>query len=955
MASSGVKGSAEEGLSSLHERLQAHFGSLRDLRAEIDAPVFALEHGLTRPEIRALAEQVGAAVREGRIPFEAWLPLVVYASEVGYDYSGDEYWQTFEARTPGWHEHVDRAYIRRKFRDFKAQFGGAEPAGPWARNFSIICWPITHAVLPADLQRHLARLLFEYRRALTAELLADPEELGRHLAARAWQTSSRFQYFAQNVALLGRVAAALLADADEQSPYLLDSTLERIVADLSHERLARQWLYGAKSAAARLETRGFLPQHSETGGEGDKGSRLLPAADPALSLQRDAGGWIAFMEIPDLSVLGPRFPEISDELRSRRAVLAGVAGAPIARGRLLYAGQRFRLSEWPLPAQPLLQVEGGEAATNSVLADQCVLSPGPYWLFGVRGPGYATEVRMKTVRPGGEYVLLSEDALAEDLPPWIAPAPVQTGRIRAYELQVPPVLADGHVASLQRLGIPTVAELEVRPAGLVPASWDGQGRAEWLAGERPLLAASCTRRGSKSVWTIDGRSAVVEWPSETPEIFIGLQRLGVGGHEVFVSLLGQNEEPIAEGALNLRIRPPQARPEGGTSREGLMILATPVSPTLTELWDGEAGIEVRGPAGVEAEMQLVLRDRRGSSLGSVEAEARLPVGAEDWAGLFERLLRQEASVQSVYDEVESCEIRVSRSGLGTVALRCERPFAALRWAAGRDGDGPFLRLINHTEGLAIQIELSEFQNPDRPSSVDLDDEFRLRSKAGGLAIASAGSATAAKILPPTVRHFEDLPDTPRLAVAKKSVDGIFGLIDLAARWGAASRPSDPFGEAARIKVLRLIPAQIAGVIDGHQWASLERRMAERGDVGEQLLLGAIGSKPNHRALARDVSRWTEGLSSVTPEERVESVAISLAAHARGGRFRSEDPRFAEYLLRLASAPETLAGWPRDEQRAHLARVLNAPFLIRAARCLVLTVESKAPDGPPATFDGWAWK
>src|SRR6266436_6034064 len=192
------------GLGAIHRRLHSHFDALRALRnaSGQGAPIFALEHGLTASELKLLEEKVRSAVQHGVLPRTYWLPFLVYASEIGYEYCGDEYWQTFEARTPGWAEYGDRHYIRRTFCDFQRSLGGAEPTGAWARHFSIICWPITHAVLPTDLQRQLAKLLFEYRQGFTADLLANPIALGNRLAARAWHYSSRFQIFAQNTGLL---------------------------------------------------------------------------------------------------------------------------------------------------------------------------------------------------------------------------------------------------------------------------------------------------------------------------------------------------------------------------------------------------------------------------------------------------------------------------------------------------------------------------------------------------------------------------------------------------------------------------------------------------------------------------------------------------------------------------------------------------------------------------------
>jgi hypothetical protein len=277
-------------LSVLDQRLEAHFVALRRERndkASSELPVFALEHGLSELELSLLSTAVRGAVPRHHLPTIASLPFVIYAAEIGYDYSGDEYWQTFGERTPGWSEIEDRDFIRQSFKRFASRFRGAIPVGPWAQQFSIICWPITHAVLPTDLQQQLVRLIFEYRTGLSGDLMADPLALGKRLAARTSLYSSRFRYFAQNNALLGQVAAALLSPENEPSPYLLDSTLQRIVRSLSTHHQVREWLRDAKTTANRVRTRGFRrlsPSNASTTAE--KSIKRLPrAADPGVLVQ----------------------------------------------------------------------------------------------------------------------------------------------------------------------------------------------------------------------------------------------------------------------------------------------------------------------------------------------------------------------------------------------------------------------------------------------------------------------------------------------------------------------------------------------------------------------------------------------------------------------------------------------------------------------------------------------
>jgi hypothetical protein len=198
---------------------------------------------------------------------QCWLPFVVYAAESGYGYVGDEYWPTFEGSTPGWRSNGDRNRIRGWFRKFAADYGGVVPKGAFADSFPIIAWPITHAVLPIYLQRNLAQLLFEFRTGLTTDLLRNPDALGARLASRAGSYTERFRVFCENTTLLGQVAAALLSGDDHESPYLLRSTLGRLVDGLSKERQSRLWLASARQSASRVRSSGFRSEAKQVGAQ----------------------------------------------------------------------------------------------------------------------------------------------------------------------------------------------------------------------------------------------------------------------------------------------------------------------------------------------------------------------------------------------------------------------------------------------------------------------------------------------------------------------------------------------------------------------------------------------------------------------------------------------------------------------------------------------------------------
>jgi len=951
---SSVEGGSD-GLDVLHHRLETRFRTLRERRDALGkgTPLFALEHGLSEAELILLRAEVRASVQGRRLPRKSWLPFVVYAAEVGYEYCGDEYWQSFASQTPGWAEFGDRDYIRRKFRQFSDLFGGAVPGGAWARHFSIISWPITHAVLPTDLQRQLARLLFEYRTALTSDLLGDPNGLGSKLAARSWHYSSRFQNFAQNTKLLGQVAAALLTGDDEESPYLLDTTLKRIVETLSVEREARGWLRDAKSSASRVRTRGFrAPNLRPTGPSETPGATRLPSAtDPGIFLRRMPDGWAAYLDLPDLSVLAERLPGIHRALGRLRAQIAGVTRPPLARGQLLYPGQEVRLDQWPDPRSPLVQLENGSPEVNRMLGDQCMLSRGPRWLFRLREPALAVEVRGTFVRPGHNYVLISKTALETERQPWVTPVACKTAGVHALSVEVPALLEPEHLEQIRSLGLAAVSDVAVRPAGVVPAGWDGEGAAEWIVGEEAVIAVQSTSAVAQCIFSVDGVPHLLAWPQGDEEIFVALGNLEIGSHDVQVSLLPPDvDEPLAEGSLLVAVRSPHSRPPSGTSREGLMIIAAPANPTLPELWDGKASLQLLGPPGIRVSIEVSLTDKNNNVLARETFGVASPLDPSAWLKHLARDVRRSNRIASVYDVAEACDITASHPSLGTARIRCEREFAPLRWAAGRDRDGPYVRLINNTEGGLVTVERFEFATPDRPTQLDTVSG-NLRWPAGGLIKATAGDFESSVILPPFVRHLAHL-QSPHVSAGPRTVNEVTRLIELARLWTSASAPADPFADERRHAVLQAITIRVVTLVGGHRWAHTEDRVA-RGDdrftIGE--LAQAVGEETYQRALARALQAELHHWRTVAPVRRSERFADILVEHVHLHGVGRAEQRFAEFLLRLASDPASVGRWPEAPSWLDLAFV--SPALVRAARFLVLAIHL-VEDEDGATYRGWAW-
>lgn len=107
-------------------RLERHFESLTRIRAGPGFHIFALEHGLNDEEINEISTLLRSHL-EDRTPLSPhWLLWVIYSSEYGYTYTGDEYWPSFEKQIPQW-ELEDRYRLRRCFRKFQEAYDGVVP------------------------------------------------------------------------------------------------------------------------------------------------------------------------------------------------------------------------------------------------------------------------------------------------------------------------------------------------------------------------------------------------------------------------------------------------------------------------------------------------------------------------------------------------------------------------------------------------------------------------------------------------------------------------------------------------------------------------------------------------------------------------------------------------------------------------------------------------------------
>ena len=237
--------------------LENRFAKLRDSRT---GPVFFIEHGLSAQDSRQLLDSVSQAARFRPIQSSWWreypLPLLVTATEVGYEYrgTGTDFWPNLESALKIDISPAARQHVRDLFRNYSEWYRGARPANtPWTANFSLIAWPVTHALVPLEFHRQLAAALANLRSSAHS---LDDENL--HIAVRgaAGRTSARFHTFLEDASLAVPVIRALLGEGNGE---ISQDSIDRIGKDLASDSDAHRSIKIAKQIQQRLRSRKARP------------------------------------------------------------------------------------------------------------------------------------------------------------------------------------------------------------------------------------------------------------------------------------------------------------------------------------------------------------------------------------------------------------------------------------------------------------------------------------------------------------------------------------------------------------------------------------------------------------------------------------------------------------------------------------------------------------------------
>ena len=939
-------------LKDLQDRLHTHFRSLASTRERSGFPIFALEHGLGAEQLSQINTLLRVRIRR-RLPLAPhWLLWVIYASEAGYGYKGDELWSSFEKQTPNWQYH-DRPKIKAYFIRFQKLYNGVVPTGLWAEHFSIIAWPITHALLPQYLQHQFARLLYELRFRLATTSGLDAGSIGRLLRAHGSHTSTRVQEFLQQEDLTGQIVAALLrgGSVDTEEP-IHAQTLTRVVKDLERVRSSRKWL---------KETRRVVSDRFKGIGRGiypDPTPRPRPGQPVLTNIKRfvirpnlflrhaGQGNWSAVLQLKSLRTIAAESPQLRSFLDTTRCRLNGASDWK-PTGWLLSGDRKGAIRRWPDSNNPLINFERPDPLMQHLLDSEYRLQTGPFWLFRIGSDGIARHVASSTVRPAHDYIVVTDRTMPRELP-GSSPCALQCEGVRAFRLSVPESVTAETTARLTEARLHVARTIHVWPAGLPGRGWDGDGRTEWLTTESPCFGIAPDHPVDALTFRFNGGpERILDTPPHGAPMFVRLPPQPAGNHTLTVEAHRSAEldhavsTPPATGYARLAVREPEPWIPGIASHAGLIVTTDPFDASLDIFWRNELNLSVTGPKdyAVSIYVSLYTADGRKTLSEPVGPPMDLPIKPDDWRRVFAKFVDNKNRAWK-YLEAATCTLEIRGDSLGTSSHTFDHAPSPLRWVMNSKKRQTIIRLVDDT-GLHDDPPEIKFYNMKRPLVANPLNPDSARAgqsvpPPGGLFLARLRNFNDAAIVsaPPPRPDLQDLGVVPNVHISKSptALRNAFGLLRL---WHDA-RQTGFLADIKHRQVMRSIVDAIFAAICSNTWITAENNYID--SPASRTALQTLEARVDKRTqFGRQLRQHSRSGNTET------AVATRFAALAvRHGISHDRDLCF--FALRFANHPLDVLPDPALQDR--IALLTQNPALLRGARLLSLLREHDR--GPPAS-------
>ncbi len=925
--------------------LREHFAALAVAKksAGLGHPVFALEHCLPNYETEALGAALGESLGRARhLADPYWVCWVVHAAEQGYEFDGLEYWQSFADSVPNWSSRGDRSQLRRWFKAFAQTYGGAEPSGAWSIHYRNICWPVTNALLPRDLQVQLAQCLFNARHQLARAYDLPSERVGQLIQRHSQAPSSRFEWFLQQHDLVGRIVHALLQGGESQS-VLHAPTLHRIIGDLNSKRHAREWLkdaqrlyvpYQFRVSGQRTDFMHPAQGRVELSLAGQSGADERALLVPRLAL-RHVGQekWHASLLVPSFQGLVQLHPNLRSHLE-RASVQISCHNEGASQAVAVLAGQprERRLRRWPLEGEALLKFAPPNPALDLIVSAECQLKHSSVWLFKRIGEGNATQITGLNVLAGNDYIVVARDSgRISGLGRAVA---IECEGAHGVALELPGVITTQREAALQAAGLVVRRTISIRPVGLLPRQWNDEGLGEWLTTEAACFAIDRDHDFDSYQIAIDGEPAQTFDCGNERTIYLQLSQLTAGRHQVSISTrrtlvkaTGKIIKTCGTFELQMMVRPPSTWVPGTLCHQALVIEVHPLNPALDDLVEERLTLGIQGDHARSVDVRLVLHDTSGNALERHELlHHRLPITEDVWLKALHDFLSRANATQD-FLSASGGYVLIESEDLGEYRISLRHEPRPLRWAMKSVRNDAWLRLINEGTDGDVRIERFDFARPTVSVSVASDHAVQGidMSSVNGLFIAHAEDGHYAVVA--CGREAGRGLDAWKVDVDMQQLQRVADEQTLIAHYStwAGAKPAHTIARLKQRQVLEAMHQHMLFWSCGEPWMRRETELIEQPSAGawDRLERAVWPNAPMTYAISL-VRGWQEAASSSPDGLRLHYLKVSKIYRV------ASDDEAIKRGWHLATAPGALVGL-QPLNAAINARDFAA--LVRGARLL----------------------
>ncbi|MGF6711618.1 hypothetical protein QFZ41_002582 [Luteibacter sp. W1I16] len=863
-------------LSRIEHELDAHFKALKLEKQRVGAPVFALEHPYDEGWTRQLSKLLEEHLRErGFLSEDFWLCTVVSAAEHGYDFAGLEFWDSFVPSSSWWQYQGNRELLREWFKRFATKYRGAKPSGSWAERFRLISWPITHALLPKDLQLQLAETLHYGRGDLAAGAELQDEDLGRLIRAHAHFPTPRYRHFLQNEALVGQIVHTLLRDHGDQPSAIFAPTLQRISGDIASRAQEREWIRAAREKYAGPVARigGRLARIWSCANDADQGEQRrgddhdeIRAAPyrmlrTTFQLRRSLSGTVqVFLLPPSFVGLCAQRPEFKQALAERDIICNVTDRAKPATSLMSDCPSGWQLTAWPVTDAAHVVLSPTLPEALELYAGPMMSAPGPIWLFESFVGGRADQCNDLVVRPGGQYYLIARASSVVES--FGAPLTLECANVAAVELTLPNIVPNELISALKSVGISVRRSLTVRAAGLFPRNAASGIGGEWLTTESVAFVLDRDHEIDSIDVTLDGQLSQMPVSTSERHLLIALGRLPEGRHDLVIQSIQHNPTSAHAGphrtsvAFSFLVRRPTVWIPDRLADDGMIALVDPAAPTIDDFLTGKLSLQAQGAAGHVKVVATLLKDDGQPVLERELLSRPLPLSVTRW----------NQCLQDFLDECDDEEFLAARSGslsiktrdMGSQAIRLRADPKPIRWVVARLKQKGFARLVNDgVDSEDIAIDYYAFVTPARRVAVVASSaiEGLAVAEMSGLLVARGGGCEQS-VVTSLSRISGGLN-----ALALPPIDSelpINELIECCGRW-ARARPVNATARLRQSRVVHAFSISLLEILCGKPWIKSEDSIHKAAD--KQLWDAIEGAVEPHASNSYGISlshAWCKG-------------------------------------------------------------------------------------------------